>query len=163
MATDKSHRGNASQFYVAAELCRRGFAAVITMGNCPNTDVLCSNKDGTKFVHIQVKTFRPNDKDCSVGLKAENDYGDNFVWVLCGMPEPDEADQTFKYFIIPSKEMSSNVTVIHKMWLDTPGLKGQQHNENKFRSIAIPPLQSRNGWDISKYLNKWALIENKLT
>lgn len=69
--SDKTHRGNASQFFVAGELCRRGHVAVVTMGNCPNTDILCSNKEGTKFVHIQVKTFRPSDKDCSVGLKAE--------------------------------------------------------------------------------------------
>ena len=69
MGNDKTHRGNTSQYYTAAELCRRGLVAVITMGNCPNTDILCSNKDGTKFLHIQVKTFRPRDKDCSVGLK----------------------------------------------------------------------------------------------
>ena len=32
MATDKTFRGNASQFFVAGELCRRGFYAVITLG-----------------------------------------------------------------------------------------------------------------------------------
>ena len=39
---DKSSRGNASQFFVAGELCRRGWVAVVTMGNTPNTDILCS-------------------------------------------------------------------------------------------------------------------------
>jgi len=43
MTHDKSTRGNASQFFVAGELCRWGYAAVVTMGNTPNTDVLCSN------------------------------------------------------------------------------------------------------------------------
>src|SRR5512143_367104 len=57
MQRDKSTRGNASQFFVAGELCRRGYLAVVTMGNTPNTDILCSNIDGTRFVHIQVKTF----------------------------------------------------------------------------------------------------------
>ena len=57
MAKEKSTRGNASQFFVAGELCRRGYLAVVTMGNTPNTDILCSNIDGTRFVHIQVKTF----------------------------------------------------------------------------------------------------------
>src|SRR3989338_10152909 len=100
LESDKTHRGSASQFFIAGELCRRGLVAVITMGNCPNTDILCSNKEGTKFLHIQVKTFRPRDKDCSVGLKAEKNYGDNFFWILCGIPEPDE-DKPFQYFIIP--------------------------------------------------------------
>ena len=53
---DKNSRASASQFFVAAELCRLGYVAVVTMGNTPNTDILCSNTAGTKFVHIQVKT-----------------------------------------------------------------------------------------------------------
>jgi len=162
MASDKSHRGNSSQFYVAAELCRRGFMAVVTMGNCPNTDVLCSNKDGTKFVHIQVKTFRPQDNDCTVGLKAEKAYGDNFFWVLCGIPEPNE-DKPFQYYIIPSKEMAKNVKESSDIWKKTPGRKGKVRNPNNtFRSVAIPPKKDENGWDISPYLNNWALIEDKL-
>lgn len=86
MEHDKSHRGNASQFFVAGELCRRGYAAVVTLGNTPNTDVLCSNRGGTKFVHIQVKTFLPGTKTCSVGLKAERRFGPTFFWVLAGIP-----------------------------------------------------------------------------
>ena len=163
MGKDKTHRGNTSQFYVAAELCRRGLVAVITMGNCPNTDVLCSNKAGTKFVHIQVKTFRPGDKDCSVGLKAEKEYGKNFFWILCGIPEPDNKDQTFKCFIIPSKKMSKNVRESFELWAKTPGKKGQVRNqENKFRAVALPPKKDLNGWDIFPYLNNWKLIENRL-
>ena len=56
---DKSARGNASQFFVAGELCRRGLVAVVTLGNTPNTDILCSNPSGTWLVHVQVKTFVP--------------------------------------------------------------------------------------------------------
>ena len=163
MANDKTHRGNTSQFYVAAELCRRGLVAVVTMGICPNTDVLCSNKEGTKFAHIQVKTFRPRDKDCSVGMKAEKIYGDNFFWVLCGIPEPDDKDQTFKYFIISSKEMGRNVRELFELWAKTPGMKGQTRNqENTFRAVALPPRKDLNGWDISPHLNNWKLIEDKL-
>lgn len=84
MERDKSHRGNASQFYVAGELCRRGYAAVVTLGNTPNTDVLCSNRAGTRFAHIQVKTFVPGTKTCSVGLKAERQFGESFFWILAG-------------------------------------------------------------------------------
>lgn len=36
MASDTVARGNASQFFVAGELCRRGFYAVVTLGNTPN-------------------------------------------------------------------------------------------------------------------------------
>ena len=82
MAADKTFRGNASQFFVAGELCLRGYYAVVTLGNAANTDILCSNVAGTKFVHIQVKTYVPGNKTCSVGQKAEKEYQDNFFWVL---------------------------------------------------------------------------------
>ena len=67
---DKSSRGNASQFFIAGELCRKGYSAVVTLGNTPNVDILCSNQQGTCFAHIQVKTFVPGNKTCSVGMKA---------------------------------------------------------------------------------------------
>ncbi|MCZ2290632.1 MAG: hypothetical protein LC125_01665 [Burkholderiales bacterium] len=78
MERDKTSQGNASQFFVAGELCRRGYYAVVTLGNTPNTDILCSNREGTNFAHIQVKTFVPGNSTCSVGLKAEKDFGPRF-------------------------------------------------------------------------------------
>jgi hypothetical protein len=101
--SDKSARGNASQFFVAGELCRRGYSAVVTLGNTPNTDILCSNLQGTRFVHIQVKTFVPGSRTCSVGLKAERNFGDNFFWVLSGIPEP-KSQRAFEYYVIPQQQ-----------------------------------------------------------
>ncbi len=43
MAKEKSTRGNASQFFVAGELYRRGYSAVIALGNNPTADILRSN------------------------------------------------------------------------------------------------------------------------
>jgi hypothetical protein len=158
---DKSHRGNASQFFVAGELCRRGYAAVVTMGNCPNTDILCSNKEGTKFVHIQVKTFRPGDKDCSIGMKAEINYGPNFFWILAGIPEPG-SDEPFSYFVVPSSIMAKNVAECHERWHNTPGARGQQRNETTFRSVELFRPESPYYWDVTSYLNHWELVEKKL-
>lgn len=161
LKSDKSLRGSASQFCVAGELCRRGYVAVITMGNCPNTDILCSNKEGTKFIHIQVKTFRPSDKDCSVGVKAENNYGNNFIWILAGIPMENESNE-YRYYIIPSPIMAKNVSEMHRIWMNTPGKKGQAHNVTNFRSVQFPPKENENKWDITKYLNRWDIIGNKL-
>jgi len=161
MAKEKSTRGNASQFFIAGELCRRGYSAVVTLGNTPNTDILCSNIEGTKFVHVQVKTFVPGGKTCSVGRKAEKYFGDNFFWILGGIPNKNQIAD-FEYYIIPSKDMSKNVKQMHKTWLTTPGIKGQKHKDNSVRVIALPPRKSFGGWDISKYKNRWDLIERKL-
>ena len=159
--TDKTFRGNSSQFFVAGELCRRGHPAVVTLGNCPNTDIFCSNRDATKFAHIQVKTFVPGNGKCTVGMKAEKDFGRKFFWVLAGIPEVgQQAD--FGYYIIPSGVMAKNISEAHEIWLATPGKKGQAHNETSIRTVDLPPRVSLSGWDVSKYLNRWDLIEKVL-
>ena len=161
MVKDKTHRANASQFFIAGELCRRGFSAVVTLGNTPNTDILCSNIEGTKFVHIQVKTFVPGKKTCSVGMKAEKNFGENFFWVLGGIPHP-ESDFDFEYYIIPAKEMSKHISEAHLHWYRASGVKGQKHNDSKVRMVRLPPLVSLTGWDISQFKNRWDLIGEKL-
>ena len=158
---DKSYRANASQFYVAAELCRRGYAAVVTIGNTPNTDILCSNRDGTKFVHIQVKTFVPGNNTCSVGAKAERAYGDNFFWVLAGIPTPDQ-NVPFEFFIIPSKVMAKNVHARHATWLVTPGKDGRPHKDSSVRAVAVSKGVNECHWPVLAYRDKWDLIERKL-
>jgi hypothetical protein len=159
MAQEKSTRGNASQFFVAGELCRRGYSAVVTMGNTPNTDILCSNIEGTRFVHIQVKTFVPGGRTCSVGVKAEKNFGENFFWVLGGIPKPD-SQLPFVYYIIPSSVMAREISKNHHAWLQSLGKKGQKHNDNNIRIVTLPPYKTV--WDISEYENRWDLIDQKL-
>jgi hypothetical protein len=136
--------------------------AVVTLGNSPNTDVLCSNIEGTRSVHIQVKTFVPGRGTCSVGKGAERDFGENFFWVLAGIPEPD-SNSKFVYYIIPSPIMAEYVAGGHRRWLEEPGRDGQKHKDNAIRIVTLPPRKAQfTGWDISEYENRWDLIEGKL-
>jgi hypothetical protein len=159
---DKSSRGNASQFFIAGELCRRGYFAVVTLGNTPNVDILCSNQQGTRFAHIQVKTFVPGRRTCSVGMKAMKNVGPTFFWVLGGIPLA-ESDRPFEYYIIPSEVMAKNVVEEHALWLSTPGKKGQAHKDNRMRIVHLPPFKSLTGWDISPFRDRWDLIEKVLS
>jgi hypothetical protein len=161
MEHDKTFRGNASQFFVAGELCRRNYSAVVTLGNTPNVDVLCSNRAGTRFVHVQVKTFVPGGRTCSVGMKAERDFGPTFFWILAGIPEP-LAQAPFQYYIIPAAVMAHHVSGAHAAWLAAPGAHGQSHKDSKVRTVHLPPYRAPGGWDISEYLNRWELIEDKM-
>lgn len=159
--TDKGHRGDAAQFFVAGELCRRELVAVITLGNCPNTDILVSNAGGTRFCHIQVKTFVPGNRTVSVGMKAEKDYGRNFYWVLAGIPLPDSG-KDFEFFIVPASDMARAVSESFQLWASSPGAKGQQRNSvsNKVRTLCLPPKTEKNGWSLMPYRNKWEHIIN---
>jgi hypothetical protein len=161
MTRDKTFRGNASQFFVAGELCRRGHAAVVTLGNTPNVDILCSNSAGTRFAHIQVKTFEPGNRTCSVGLKAVKDFGPTFFWVLGGIPSV-TSKRPFEYYIIPSSEMAKHVYEAHEKWLATPGKDNRIHKDGTVRIVHLPPYKSFSGWDISTFLDRWDLIDNIL-
>ena len=157
MNRDKSFRGNASQFFIAGELCRRGYAAVVTLGNTPNVDILCSNVEGTRFAHIQVKTFEPGNRTCSVGMKAIKEFGPTFFWVLGGIPSIESA-RPFEYYVIQSKEIAKHVDEAHQLWLKTPGKNDQVHKDSKIRVVHLPPHKSACGWDISEYRERWDLI-----
>lgn len=159
--TNKNSRGSAAQFFVAGELCRRDLVAVVTMGNTPNTDILCSNVEGTKFVHIQVKTFVPGNSTVTVGKKAEKYFGENFIWVLSGIPKPN-TDNEFVYYIIPSSYVSKNVAAAHQLWLSSAGKNGLVRKDSDVRTIHIPPKVSYTGWSIDEFKNRWDIIEDLL-
>lgn len=161
MAEQKNARGNASQFFVAGELCRRGYSAVVTIGNTPNIDVLCSNVEGTKFVHIQVKTYDLKKLCCPVSQKAEIDYGANFFWALCGVPHLDE-NCSVEYYIIPSKEMAVNISKANQKWVNSPGIRVIQRKNTNMRTVYLPPKCCYGGWNLSEYQDRWDLIEERL-
>jgi hypothetical protein len=52
--------GVSGEYFVAAELSRRGYIASITLRNTKGVDILCSNADATKAVGIQVKRLCRN-------------------------------------------------------------------------------------------------------
>ena len=161
LTENKNIRGSSGQFFVAAELCRRNLVAVVTMGNTPNTDILCSNIEGTKFVHIQVKTYLPENKTVTVGVKAEKNFGKNFIWVLAGIPKVNSKKE-FEYFIIPSPEVAKNVSEAHRLWLSQAGKNGYLRKDSNVRTISLPPKPSYSGWHIDKYKNNWSAIEELL-
>jgi len=162
MDRDKTTRGNASQFFVAGELCRRGYAAVVTLGNTPNTDILCSNREGTKFAHIQVKTFVPGNKTCSVGRKAERPYGPAFFWVLAGIPLSG-SNSPFEYYIIPASHMARNVSAFHRSWLATPGKAGHQRRDSSVRAVSVSSGAAPYFWSVMEYRDKWDVIVDQLS
>jgi hypothetical protein len=156
----KIHRGNAAQFYVAAELSRRNIVAAITLGNCPTTDILCTRADGEGFAHVQVKTFRKGGRSCSVGMKAERSHGVNFFWILVGIPHIDDDAPVF--YVIPSDEMATHVKQCFDLWVMTPGRDGQPHDKsNSIRSVRVTK-ENRDGWRIDDFEGRWDLIETKL-
>ena len=80
---------------------------------------------------------------------------------LRGIPEP-KSKSDFVYYIIPSSVMAQETIKAHRAWLETPGKRGQKHNDNTIRTVTLPPYKNITGWDVSEYENRWDLIEKRL-
>lgn len=93
----KNGTGLSGEYFVAAELYRRGFSVGMTIGNAKSIDIL-AEKDG-KVIQIQVKAiFRKQ----SVGWNM-NDHSllDHILYVLVNLNSWEQPD----YYILTAKEI----------------------------------------------------------
>ena len=74
--------GVTGEYYVAAELSRRGYIASITLRNTKGVDVLCSNTDASKSVGIQVKTRTGMQRSWILSRKGEDYYADTLFYII---------------------------------------------------------------------------------
>lgn len=141
--------GIAGEFFVAAELTRRGYVASLTSKNTKAIDILASNKDGSKSVAVQVKTS--NNKRINKWVMTESVEkvsSDNLFYVLVNMNEGEMPN----YFIVPSTVVASKMKEGYKLWLNTPGKNGQKHNPTTMRTFLFSSeeemLQYKNAWNL---------------
>ncbi len=137
--------GVAGEYFVAAELSRRGYVASITLRNTRGIDIIASNADATKSVGIQVKTSQGNRKDWILNQKIENDMATNLFFVFVSI----DGLRAPEYYIAPRKEVAQYAKENHSHWLNTPGRNGQQHQDTPMRKFADPN---------KKYLDRWDLL-----
>ncbi len=137
--------GVAGEYFVAAELCKRGYIASITLRNTRGVDILVSDASVTKNVGIQVKSSQGRGYNWVLSEKAENFHSPSLYYVfvnLCGLNErPD-------FFIVPSKTVADFIKKNHHEWLRTPGLAGQKHNDTKMRTFRDKDKMFLERWDL---------------
>lgn len=138
----KISTGSAGEYFVAAELERRGFTVAMPMANTPNFDILAIDRESQKQVAIQVKTTRGKSKEWTLSEKNEDISNKSVIYIfvaLNGLGSPE-------YHIVPSEIVADSVKKFHQEWLATPGAKGQPHKDNNMRHFSD---------DEGLYLNKW--------
>ena len=136
--------GIAGEYFVAAELSRRGLVASITLRNTRGIDILASNADATKSVGIQVKTRQGSRPDWMMNRKAELDLAENLFYVFVCLPTAGASD----YYIVPRKYVTKYVRESHQTWLATPGRKGQAHRDTNLRHFKDPEGRFKDRWDL---------------
>lgn len=139
--------GIAGEYFVAAELSRRGFMASVTLRNNESVDIHASKITNNKIFAIQVKTSQSGYHKWPLSPRAETLVMENFFYVFVSFKEPNERPE---YFIVPSKVVADYVKQDHDTWLKNPGKKGQAHEDNNIRIFKD---------DERKYLENWGLLE----
>ena len=137
--------GSAGEYFVAGELCRRGYIASILLNNAGGIDIQCSNRETSKTVGIQVKTNKGKTTEWVLNKKIEGFYADNLFYIFVCL----NSNQRFpEFFVVPSKEVTEFATVYHQKWLATPGRKGQAHKDNPMRKFIDKERRFQNRWDL---------------
>ena len=141
----------AGEYFVAAELSRRGCIASITLRNTRGIDILASNADATKTVGIQVKTNQRGVAEWILNEKVEEgpseDLAENLFFVFVTLPPNGEPPT---YHIISRRELAAIVKEQHGRWLATPGRGGRPHSA----SNVIRKFSDRDG----RYRDKWTAL-----
>lgn len=137
--------GVAGEYYVAAELSKRGYLASITLRNTKGVDILCSDQDARKSVGIQVKTSKGKQKSWILNQKCENYFAENLFYVFVGLNDREGHPD---FYIVPSKIVAEYAKSNHQNWLSSPGKKGQQRNDTSMRKFDDAKGTYKDRWDL---------------
>lgn len=134
--------GSAGEYFVAAELSRRGVVAALTMSGTDAFDILAVNKAGDSY-SIQVKTTQYEKKlRWLLSSKDEKPKADFYVFVNLNGTEkqPD-------YYIMPATEVAAAIKEEHETWLAKPKRDGTAHKPINMRQIIIDQQdKSKDRW-----------------
>src|ERR1019366_1543972 len=92
--------GVSGEYFVAAELSRRGYICSVTLKNTKGIDILVTNESATRTIGIQVKTNQNDRRAWVLNNKAEEFYADDLFYVFVNLVG---IGQIPEYYIVPSK------------------------------------------------------------
>lgn len=158
---DYNITGSAGEYYVAAEIAKRGAVATLTLKNTPRIDVLASNPLKGTFANIQVKTRSQRNTQgwlLSGNIEQHSDIQNHFIIFV----HLKSLNQLPEYYVIPYNEFAAFSRKKYKRWLSQKGRNGQKHNDNNVRNFKPDRVNSsfyrQDALLGMKYKDKWELL-----
>ena len=136
--------GVAGEYFVAAELSRRGYIASISLRNTRGIDILATNATASRSVTIQCKTSQSRN-DWMLNDKCESFFSENHFYVFVALGGPLERP---RYHVVPSAAVAKHVRDDHSSWLARPGRHGQAHVDNPVRNFHDRANEYLERWDL---------------
>jgi len=144
--------GIAGEYFVAAELSRRGYIAAITLRNTPKVDILASN--GEKTVNIQVKTRRTDKMNgWNFGgeeLKSRQEWSKIFYVLVEISSNP--VEKAVGYYVVPKNELNERIEKNFQKWISGVNLRNGKPRKSKVRMFK---LNEHLDFLVEKYKDKW--------
>lgn len=144
LSTDLS--GLSGEYFVAAELSRRGYIASLTLRNARGIDILAANSNASKSVGIQVKTNQSSQREWILHRKVEMGAAENLFFIFVNL---NGAGALPTYHIVPSIVVAERCRSSHQWWLAAPGKGGRAHKDTTVRKFS--DLEGN-------YLGQWRLL-----
>lgn len=141
--------GACGEYYVAAELSKRGYIASMTHKNSPSVDIIASDVKGSKSINIQVKTKSTDARAWHLSLKNEDNYSSNLFYVLVELKEKGLPN----YYIYRSKEIAKLIKKRHLEYIKKPKKDGNKRKDWDLRFFRITEEK-----EIKKHLNNFELL-----
>lgn len=106
--------GRAGEYFVAAELNRRGLDAVTFTGNMPDKDIVAIDSRQSRTVFIQVKTRVKGNWHTKASEGCVPGRPD-FFWVFVHIPETESVHPRF--WVVPDKWLRKNIREVHDEYM----------------------------------------------
>ncbi len=139
----KTNIGNSGEYFVSAELERRGFEAAVLGNNCKDFDIIAYHIETHIPIFIQVKTtkgYKKKDKRKTKWLMSKCKLiRDNLFYIMVDLNDVN----TPQYHIVPSKVVLKQTEDRHKEFIKT------HPNANDMREF----FDNEN-----KYINNWEIL-----
>lgn len=139
--------GVAGEYFVAAELSRRGYIASISLRNTRGIDVLVTNAEASRTVTIQCKTNQYGKKTWILNEKCETFRAEDHFYVFVAL---NDVNSRPAYHIVPSEIVANWVTENHRAWLKKPGKHGSKHVDTSMRHFTDEGDAYLDRWDLLK-------------
>jgi hypothetical protein len=141
--------GRAGEYFVVAELNKRGAFAVPFAGNMPKIDVIACNSDESRTVYIQVKTKRggKNWHSSIVGSQPMSPKADeDHFWVFVDLGDTNTCP---RYWIVPEWWIKDNIYKTHQAYLNRHDGIRPGNPDSTHHSIDESRLEQwKDRWDI---------------
>ena len=153
MRKDGRATGQAGEYFVAAEVCRRGGTATTFTSNMPGFDIVAGDAAGNRQVQISVEAKNTEAFWTTDGIRDAMVRPDGEVprfWVFVDL----SGGRVPEYYVVPDKDVRDSIRRMHGEYQERYEAKHGHRRGNPIHGVRVK--------DIEKFRDCWDILESSL-